>query len=81
MSFTGIRRDVRIEQVVAAMGPRLPAPGQAPTLLRQAYVLVMDGVAPATDARRAALARIRAHFEPYFRAATDGRGEVRTRLR
>ena len=28
-----------------------------------------------------ALARIRAHFEPYFRAATDGRGEVRTRLR
>jgi hypothetical protein len=80
VSFTGTRREVRIEQVIAAMGPREPAAGAAPTVLRQAYVLVSDAAAPATAERRAALARIRARFEPYYRAATDGRGQVRTHL-
>jgi hypothetical protein len=78
--FSGVRREVRIDQVAAAMGPRLPPAGAAPTRLRQAYVLVSDAVAPATDVRRAALARIRSRFEPYYSKATDGRGEVRTRL-
>jgi len=80
VSFTGVRRDIRIDQVIAALGPRLPPAGQAPTLWRQAYVLVSDSGAAATEARRAAVARIRAHFEPYYRAATDGRGEVVTTL-
>jgi len=80
VSFTGLRRDVRIDQVIAALGPRVPPAGQAPTLWHQAYVLVSDAGAVATDARRAAVARIRAHFEPYYRAATDGRGEVVTTL-
>jgi hypothetical protein len=80
VTFTGVRRDARIDQVVAALGPRLPPAGQAPTLWRQAYVLVSDAAAAATEPRRAAVARIRAHFEPYYRAATDGRGEVATTL-
>ena len=80
ISFTGIRRDVRIEDVVAALGPRLPPAAQAPRLLRQAFVLVADEVAPATDARRLALARIRARFTPYYRQATDGRGAVDSTL-
>jgi hypothetical protein len=80
VSFTGVRRDVRIEQVIAAMGPRLPAAGAAPTRLRQAYVLVSDAVAPATELRRTAVARIRSRFEAYYRRATEGRGEVQTSL-
>jgi hypothetical protein len=80
VSFTGVRRDVRIEQVVAAMGPRAPAAGVAPTRLRQAYILVSDGVAAATDVRRAAVARLRRRFEAYYRRATGGRGEVQTSL-
>jgi hypothetical protein len=78
--FTGVRHDVRIDQVIAAMGPRNPPAGAAPTLLRQAYVLVSDLAAPATETRRNAVARIRGRFEPYYRTATDGRGEVRTAL-
>jgi hypothetical protein len=78
--FRGVRRDVRIDQVLAAMGPRVPPAGAAPTRLRQAYVLVSDSVAPATDVRRAAVARIRSRFEPYYRKATDGRGDVQTEL-
>ncbi len=80
VTFTGVRRDVRIDQVVAAMGTRTPPAGAAPTLLRQAYVLVSDGVAPATDARLRAVARIRSRFEPYYVTATEGRGQVQTRL-
>ncbi|HEV7500060.1 MAG TPA: hypothetical protein VGQ33_08665, partial [Vicinamibacteria bacterium] len=80
VSFTGTRRDVRIEQVIAAMGPRRPPAGSAPPLMRQAYVLVSDAVAAATDVRRAAVARIRTRFEPYYRTATEGRGEVSTSL-
>ena len=80
VSFSGVRRDVRIDQVIAAMGPHVPPAGAAPTRLRQAYVLVSDSVAPATDVRRTALARIRSRFEPYYLKATEGRGEVRTNL-
>lgn len=76
VSFTGTRRDVRIEDVVASMGPRVPEAGLARHLLRQAFVLVADETAPATPERVRAAARIRARFEPYYREATGGRGQV-----
>jgi hypothetical protein len=80
VSFTGIARAVRMEDVVAAMGPRAPDATRAPRLLRQAYVLVGDRVAPATPARVAIVARIRARFEDYYVTATGGRGRVLTHL-
>jgi hypothetical protein len=80
IGFTGRRRDVTIDEVVAAMGPRVPDATRAPRLLRQAFVLVADGVAPATPERIAALARIRARFGPYYRDATDGRGSADSTL-
>ncbi len=80
ISFTGIRRDVRIADVVAALGPRVPDAARAPRLLRQAFVLVADERAPATEPRRAALARIRARFGPYYRQAAEGRGNTDSTL-
>ncbi|MFI5006861.1 MAG: hypothetical protein ACHQKZ_05450 [Solirubrobacterales bacterium] len=80
VSFTGVRRDVRIEDVVAAMGPRVPEAGSAPRVLRQAVVLVADETAPATPDRVRAAARIRARFETYYREATGGRGAVDSSL-
>jgi hypothetical protein len=80
VTFTGVRRDVRIEDVIAAMGPRLPDAAHAPRRLRQAFVLVADAQAPATEARVGALARIRARFTPYYRQATGGRGDVDSTL-
>jgi hypothetical protein len=62
------------------MGPRVPDATRAPRLLRQAFVLVADGAAPATPERIAALARIRARFGPYYRDATDGRGSADSTL-
>jgi hypothetical protein len=81
VSFTGVRRSVRIEDVLAAMGPRVPDAARAPRMWRQAYILVADRVAPATEGRRAVVARIRSRFEGYYRAATGGRGLVQTHLR
>jgi hypothetical protein len=79
VSFSGVRRDIRIEDVVRAMGPRSPAAAPAP--FRQAFVLVADADGAAGDARIATVARIRSRFGPWFAAATDGRGAVVTRLR
>ena len=81
VSFTGERRQVRIEDVIAAMGPRRPDASEAPRTFRQAYVLVADPVAPVSEARHAAVARIRARFERFYVEATDGRGAVFTHLR
>jgi hypothetical protein len=77
--FTGIRREVHIEDVVRAMGPRVPAEG--PPVFRQAFVLVADGAAPASEARIAIVERIRSRFAPYFHAATGGRGAALSTLR
>jgi hypothetical protein len=79
VSFTGVRRDVRIEDVVGAMGPRVPA--AAPPTFRQAFVLIGDDFAPATAGRVRTLARIRSRFGPYFTEATGGRGSAVSILR
>ncbi|HEY3120710.1 MAG TPA: hypothetical protein VGL15_08805 [Vicinamibacteria bacterium] len=78
VSFTGRRRDVRIEDVIAAMGPREPDAAHASRVIRQAYVLVADEKAPATAPRVGAVARIRTRFEAYYVEATGGRGTADT---
>jgi hypothetical protein len=79
--FSGVRRDLSIEDVVAALGPREPPADRAPRLLRQAYVLVADAETPATPERIATLERIRSRFPAWYLRATDGRGQVETSLR
>ena len=79
IAFTGVRRDVTIEDVVRAMGPRVPALG--PPVFRQAFLLIADEEAPATEARVRTVARIRSRFGPYFTEATGGRGLALSTLR
>jgi hypothetical protein len=80
VTFTGVRREVRIEDVIAELGPRVPDHAHAPRSMRQAYVLVGDALAPATETRRRAVARIRARFEGEYHRATGGRATVDTTL-
>jgi hypothetical protein len=80
ITFTGVRRDVRVEDVIAELGPRVPDHTQAPRRMRQAFLLVGDAQAPSTETRRRAVARIRAHFEEDYRRATGGRATVDTTL-
>lgn len=79
VSFGGTRRDVSIEAVVAAMGPRQPAFGEAPNRFRQAFVLVSVGGPPAA-ALAEEVERFRQAWEPYFARSTEGRATVETRL-
>ena len=81
VSFTGTKREVRVEDVVAALGPRVPDARTAPRLLRHAFVLVADEVASATPARVQAVARIRSRFAPWYAEATAGRGAADSTLR
>jgi hypothetical protein len=80
VTFTGVRREVAIEEVVAAMGPRVPPGGGVPRTWRMAFVLVADGNSPASARRQAAAIRIRSAFAPFFEAATGGRMRGETRL-
>jgi hypothetical protein len=80
VSFTGVRRPVRMEDVLAAMGPRVPDAAHAPRSSRLAFILVSDASAPATPTRVAGVARIRTRLEDLFRAATGGRAAVQTSL-
>ena len=78
VTFTGVRRPVRMEDVLAAMGPRVPDAAHAPRSSRLAFILVSDASAPATAARVGGVARIRTRLEDLFRAATGGRATVQT---
>ncbi len=79
-TFNGTRRDVLIEDVIDAMGPRVPSSAEAPRLHRQAFLFVVGrGVNPsAGDLAR--IERIRRESEPFFRQATENRMQLRTVL-
>ncbi len=81
VTFNGTRRSVLIQDVVDAMGTRVPSAAESPKLHRQAFLYV---VGPGQTADPAAVARIdryRREWEPFFLKATDGRMRVDTRLR
>jgi hypothetical protein len=80
IAFTGARREVRVADVVAAMGPRDPPAARSPRVHRQAWVYVVGRGRTADPAAIAKLETIRRAFEPFFSNATGGRMSVETRL-
>jgi hypothetical protein len=81
VSFTGTRREVRIEDIVAAMGSRQPPARQSPRRHTQAFVYVVGRGRTASPAALEKLERIRAAWERFFAAATEGRMTADTTLR
>jgi hypothetical protein len=78
VAFSGTRKDITIEDVIAALGPRNPPPGPKTTPLRQAYVFVSVGPPDANLIAR--VDRFRVAFEAYFERSTERRHAVSTRL-
>jgi hypothetical protein len=79
VTFSGARKDLTLADVVASIGARRPAFGDAPRTIRQAFLFVGVGATPtAADIQK--LERIRAAWEPYYAASTDGRGAAEARL-
>lgn len=80
VSFNGTRRDVLIQDVIDALGPRVPAAADAPREHRQAHIFVRRATAVLDPADLARLGSIREQFGPFFEAATERRMTVRTTL-
>ncbi len=78
VTFGGTRKDVTIDDVIAAIGPRVPAPGPRPPF-RQVFVYIDAGSGDAATGI-AKVDKIRAAWEPYFSQAVEGRGTVDTHL-
>jgi hypothetical protein len=80
VTFNGTRRDVIIQDVIEAMGPRVPAAAESPRLHRQAFIYVRRATAVQEQQDLSKLARIREQFGDFFSRATEGRMTVRTTL-
>jgi len=79
-TVSGTKVDVSVQQVIDALGPRLPAMEQAPKKFTVYFVLLTEPGRSATDAEVAALDAHRRLFEETFKIATGGRGEVVTQF-
>jgi hypothetical protein len=79
ITFSGVRKDLLIDDVLTALGSRNPPAGVAPSSFRQAFVYVAVGGPPdSADIDR--IERFRQAWEPHFAQATGGRGTVQTHL-
>lgn len=77
---TGEKREVKIDQVIAAHGERNPSTSLSQKTFRVLFVLVTEPGKEATDADVAKLNQWRTVFEQTFYRATGGRGQVETRF-
>jgi hypothetical protein len=81
VSFTGTRRDVLIDDVIAVMGQRLPSSNDSPKVHRQAFIYIVSAGHATDSGQIAKLDRIRTQWETFFLGATEGRMTANTRLR
>jgi hypothetical protein len=78
--FSGVRKDVTVGDVIAALGPREPPAGAAREPFRQAFVYVNLEPTPDPEAL-ARVEKIRAAWPAFFERSTEGRGRVVNMLR
>lgn len=76
----GRRVDVTIEDVVAAVGRRVPAFGEAPTTIRVRYGLLGAPGESVSDADIEAVDALRIAMDEAYVAFTDGRGALCSRI-
>ena len=80
VDIRGTRKDVRIEDIISAMGPRTPNAATAQKVFREAFLYVVTQTRETSD-ELAKLERIRSGWETYFSDSTGRRGTMNARLR
>ena len=80
VTFSGTRRTVTIDDVIAVHGQRAPSAADSPRVYRQAFVYVVSAGRTADPAAIKKLDRIRVAWDQFFSAATDSRMRAETRL-
>jgi hypothetical protein len=81
ITFSGTRRDVLIDDIIAVEGTRSPSVNESSKVHRQAFIFLSSAGRTPAAAAITKLDRIRTQWEPFFRQATDGRMVVTTTLR
>jgi hypothetical protein len=81
VSFTGTRRDVLVDDVIAINGPRIPSSADTSKVHRQAFIYIVTNGRTADSGQVAKLDRIRTQWESFFAQATENRMTANTRLR
>jgi hypothetical protein len=79
--FSGTRRDVLIQDIIAVHGERVPSASQSSRVHRQAFVFVVSAGRSMDAAQVDKVDRIRREWESFFLQATDGRMRAVTTLR
>lgn len=74
----GVRKDVEVQQLIDAMGPRMPSADQSPRSFNVYFVLVTEPGVAATPNQLTTIEQHRRTFEANFRTATANRAEVKT---
>jgi hypothetical protein len=76
-----IRHDITVDEIIRAMGARIPAYPNAQNCWRVAFVVVLaPGQTSVPPAMLQKVEAYRARWGPWFRFATDGRGTMDTRI-
>ena len=78
--FDGIRKEVRIEDIVAAEGPRKPDSSLSQRHFRHAFALVVEDAENPDPATVRKLRQLRANWLAFIGAQLDGRATVATEL-
>ena len=81
VTLNGTRRDVLIQDIVAANGPRIPSSAESPRVHAQAFIYVSGAGRSAAASQIEKLDRIRREWEAYFFEKTGRRMRVTTELR
>ena len=76
----GDRVDVTVDDVIAAIGPRIPASARAPKSFRMAFVLVSRDGQPVSQESIDKLDGFRRRWLDWFQEATDFRATAKTAL-
>lgn len=80
-TVTATRHDITADEIVRAMGARIPAVPNARTCWRVAFVVVLKpGETTVPPAMLTKINAYRARWSPWFSFATDGRGTMDTRI-
>jgi hypothetical protein len=80
ITINGTRRDVLIQDVIDALGPRVPSAGDSPRVHRQAFVFIRRAGASPDPQDLTRLRRIREQWPAFFTRATENRMTVQTTL-
>jgi hypothetical protein len=80
LDFSGTRRDVTIDEIISAAGPRVPSFEQAQKDFRVAFVLVTQRGQAARASSLLNLDAFRSQWQTFFNDAVENRGTMRTDL-